>query len=149
MITAQFTVRPGQGAPGGFDLGDMSVTGKPGTARSAGRTPDQGMMIHLSVTQLLDSLGVFLRGRDRTLAFTGVDTSFGLVFRRTEDGVSVASEGGVVARTTPDELAAAVLGAAEALSPTLPSGDPAASDFADALTAFRPLASADRSLGGP
>ncbi|MFD3474966.1 hypothetical protein [Streptomyces sp. NPDC058695] len=54
----------------------MSVTGDLGTADSAGHTPDQGMMIHLSVTQLLDSLGDFLRGDAGTLAFTGVDTSF-------------------------------------------------------------------------
>ncbi|MFF2994193.1 hypothetical protein ACFVTC_06360 [Streptomyces sp. NPDC057950] len=141
MITVHFTVRPGQGDPSGFDLGDMSVTGDLGTADSAGRTPDQGMMIHLSVTQLLDSLGTLLRGHGRTVTFTGVDTSFALVFRRTRDGVSVASEDGVIARTTPGELASAVLGAAEALSLTLPTGDPAASDCADALAAFRPLVS--------
>ncbi|MEN1884556.1 hypothetical protein [Streptomyces mirabilis] len=122
MITVQFTVRPGQGDPSGFDLGDMSVTGGLGTADSAGRTPDQGMMIYLSVTQLLDSLRAFLSGHGKTLTFTGVDTSFSLVFRRTKDGISVAFKDGIIARTASDELASAVLGAAESLSLTLPPG---------------------------
>ncbi|MEU1531822.1 hypothetical protein [Streptomyces fagopyri] len=141
MITSQFTVRPGQGDPSGFDLGDMSFTGDLGTADSAGRTPDQGMVICLSVTQLLDGVRALLDEGARTVAFTGVDTSFGLVFRRSKDQVSVAAEDGVIARTTPDELASAVLGAGEALSLTLPTGDPAASDYADASAAFRPFVS--------
>ncbi|MEU1564210.1 hypothetical protein ABZ504_27805 [Streptomyces mirabilis] len=120
MITVQFTVRPGQGDPSGFDLGDMSVTGGLGTADSAGRTPDQGMMIYLSATQLLDSLRAFLSGNGKTLTFTGVDTSFSLVFRRVKDGISVAFKDAVIARTASDELASAVLGAAESLSLTLP-----------------------------
>jgi hypothetical protein len=148
VITVQFTVRPGQGDPSGFDLGDMSVTGGLGTADSAGRTPDQGMMIYLSVTQLLDSLRAFLSGNGKTLTFTGVDTSFSLVFRRSKDGISVAFKDGIIARTASDELASAVLGAAESLSLTLPPGDPAAPDYADALAAFRPLVSRHEHGGG-
>ncbi|MGV9358955.1 hypothetical protein [Streptomyces misionensis] len=139
MITVQFTVRPGQGDTSGFDLGDMAVTGDFGTANSAGHVPDQGMMIYLSVVQLLDSLGAFFRGNARVLSFTGADTSFGLVVRRTKDGLSVADKNGVVARTTVPELASAVLRAAEELGPALPPEDPVASDWEAALTAFRPL----------
>ncbi|MFJ3644008.1 hypothetical protein ACIPRD_30300 [Streptomyces sp. NPDC090108] len=144
MITVQFTVRPGQGDAGGFDLGDMAVTGDLGTADSAGHVPDQGMMIYLSVVQLLDSLGAFLRGNDRMLTFTGADTSFGLVVRRTKDGLSVAGKDGVVARTTARELASAVLCAAEDLGPALPPEDPVASDWKAALAAFRPLVPSGR-----
>ncbi|MER8057363.1 MULTISPECIES: hypothetical protein [unclassified Streptomyces] len=139
MITVQFTVRPGQGEASGFDLGDMVVTGDLGTADSAGHVPDQGMMIYLSVGQLLDSLGAFFRGNARLLSFTGADTSFGLVVRRTKDGLSVAGEDGVVARTTASEFASAVLRAAEDLGPALPPEDPVASDWEAALAAFRPL----------
>jgi hypothetical protein len=106
------------------------------------------MMIYLSVTQLLDSLRAFLSGHGKTLTFTGVDTSFSLVFRRTKDGISVAFKDGIIARTASDELASAVLGAAESLSLTLPPGDPAASDYADALAAFRPLVSRHEHGGG-
>lgn len=133
----QFTVRPGQGPASGFDLGDMSVAGDLGTADSAGHIPDQGMMIHLSVVQLLDGLAEFLGGTAPVFSFTGADTSFGLVVRRTKDGLSVADKKGVVARTTPAELAFAVLCAAEDLD--LPRGDPVASDREAALAAFRPL----------
>ncbi|MFE2102843.1 hypothetical protein [Streptomyces sp. NPDC059468] len=139
MITVQFTVRPGQGDASGFDLGDMAVTGDLGTADSASHVPDQGMMIYLSVVQLLDSLGDFLRGNARVLSFTGADTSFSLVVRRTKEGLSVACKDGVIARTTVPELASAVLRATEDLGPALPPEDPVASDWEAALAAFRPL----------
>ncbi|MFJ9817943.1 hypothetical protein ACIRU3_22320 [Streptomyces sp. NPDC101151] len=143
MITVQFTVRPGQGDTSGFDLGDMTVAGDLGTAESAGHVPDQGMMIYLSVVQLLDSLGDFLQGNARVLSFTGADTSFGLVVRRTKDGLSVAGKSGVVARTTAPELISVVLRAAEdlGLGRALPPEDPVASDWDAALAAFRPLVS--------
>ncbi|MGW0885183.1 hypothetical protein [Streptomyces sp. NPDC002671] len=141
MITVEFTVRPGQGDASGFDLGDMTVTGDLGTADSAGHVPDQGMMIYLSVVQLLDSLGDFLRGNARVLSYIGADTSFKLVVRRNKGGLSVAGKNGAVARTTAPELASAVLHAAEDLGRSLPQEDPVASDWEAVVTAFRPLAS--------
>ncbi|MQY40957.1 hypothetical protein SRB17_89910 [Streptomyces sp. RB17] len=88
MITFQFTVRPGQGDPHGFDMGDMVVTGDFGTDDSVGHVPDQGMMIYLSVVQLLDNLRGFLTGNDRVLTYTGADTSFGLVLDSAFGGYS-------------------------------------------------------------
>ncbi|MFJ4583275.1 hypothetical protein [Streptomyces echinatus] len=139
VITFQFTVRPGQGAPSGFDMGDMLVTGALGTANSSGHVPDQGMMIYLSVVHLLDTLGRFLQGDARVLSYIGVDTSFKLVVRRNKDGLSVAGKDGVIARATVPELASAVLRAAEELGRSLPQEDPVASDWETVLTAFRPL----------
>ena len=148
MIAVQFTVRPGQGDASGFDLGDMTVTGDLGAADSAGHVPDQGMMIYLSVVQLLDSLGDFLRGNARVLSFIGADTSFGLVVRRTKNGLSVAGDGDVVARTTAPELATAVMHAAEDLGRNLPPRDTVASDWEAALAEFRPLVSGGRRVSG-
>jgi hypothetical protein len=139
VITVQFTVRPGQGDASGFDLGDMAVTGDFGTADSAGHVPDQGMMIYLSVVQLLDGLGDFLRGNTRVLTFTGADTSFGFVVRRTKNGLSVVGKNGVVARTTAPELVSAVLNAAEVLGRGLPPEDPVTPDWKATLATFRPL----------
>ncbi|MFG3044029.1 hypothetical protein ACGFZR_03745 [Streptomyces sp. NPDC048241] len=82
----QFTVRPDQNDASGFDPGDMAVSGDLGTVDSAGHVPDQGMMIYPSVVLLLDSLGNFLRSNARVLNFTGADTSFCLVVRRTKGG---------------------------------------------------------------
>ncbi|MEU8688728.1 hypothetical protein [Streptomyces sp. NPDC048665] len=134
-------MRPGQGEATGFDLGDMVVTGDLGTADSAGRVPDQGMMIHLSVVTLLDQLRGFLRGDVRYLRYNGVDTSFTLVLRRAEHHVSVSGRDGLLGRTTGPELAAAALDAAEDLLRVhpLPSGDPVAGDYRDALARFRPF----------
>jgi hypothetical protein len=120
-------------------MGDMVVTGDFGTADSTGHTPDQGMMIYLSVVQLLDSLRGFLRGNARVLSFTSVDSSFGLVVRRTKSGLSVAGKDGVIALTTAPELASAVLHAAEDLARSLPREDPVASDWEAAMAEFRSL----------
>ncbi|MFF1446649.1 hypothetical protein ACFVYF_00550 [Streptomyces sp. NPDC058274] len=78
MITVQFAVHPGQGAPSGFDLGDIFVTGDLDTADSSGHAPDQGMMIYLSVTQLLDGLVHFsaaMPNRSPSLVSTPPSTS--------------------------------------------------------------------------
>ncbi|MFI2761475.1 hypothetical protein ACH5A3_21780 [Streptomyces echinatus] len=139
VITFQFTVRPDQGAPSGFDMGDMLVTGALGTANSSGHVPDQGMMIYLSVVQLLDSLREFLQGDARVLSYIGADTSFNLVVRRNKDGLSVAGKNGVIARTTVPELTFAVLHAAETLGRSLPPEDTVRYDWENAIADFRPL----------
>ncbi|MFI9807992.1 hypothetical protein ACIHEJ_27115 [Streptomyces sp. NPDC052301] len=139
MITFQFTVRPDQGAPHGFDMGDMVVTGDFGTVDSAGHVPDQGMMIYLSVVQLLDDLREFLAGDARVLSYIGSDTSFNLVVRRNKEGMSVAGKNGVIARTTAPELTSTVLHAAEDLGRSLPPEDSVRFDWENAITDFRLL----------
>ncbi|MEF2529579.1 MULTISPECIES: hypothetical protein [Streptomyces] len=139
MIT-EFSVRPDQGEPSGFDLGDMLWRGQLGEAGSAGHVPDQGMMIYVSVTELMDCLGGLLQGRAKFASFTGVDTSFGLTFRATRKGISVAARSGPVALVSPDVLARTVLSAAEGLArhhlDLLPR-DGVSDDYTAALKAFR------------
>lgn len=92
MITMKFLVRPGQGEPSGFDLGDIFCEGDSGAAESVGHIPDQGMMIYLSVTLLLDSIGALITGERKVISFTGSDTSFRLDFKRDKKGfVSVSA----------------------------------------------------------
>ncbi|NUK26140.1 hypothetical protein HRW14_24605 [Streptomyces lunaelactis] len=140
----KFSVRPGQGDPSGFDLGDMVWTGDFGDASSVGHIPDQGMMIYPSVTLLLDGLAALLSGRDRTLNFIGADTSFGIVFRRSNKGVSVSSGNKLIARASQGELAQAVLSATEDLAVSslvrLPEADAVRADYLAALNDFRALA---------
>lgn len=141
MINIAFSVRPGQGEPSGFDLGDIVCEGDLGQVGSSGHVPDQGMMIYLSVTLLLDGLTALLVGRDRTLNFIGSDTSFGIVFRRSNKGVSVSSGNKLIARESQGELAQAVLLAAEDLAASslvqLPEADAVRTDYLAALNGFR------------
>ncbi len=99
------------------------------------------MMIYLSVTLLLDGLTALLVGRDRTLNFIGSDTSFGIVFRRSNKGVSVSSGNKLIARESQGELAQAVLLAAEDLAASslvqLPEADAVRTDYLAALNGFR------------
>ncbi|MFG2600992.1 hypothetical protein [Streptomyces sp. NPDC048462] len=110
MIKIIFSVRSGQGEPSGFDLGDIICEGENGTARSSGHTPDQGMMIYLSVTLLLDSLRLLFSGEERRASFTGADTSFRLDFRRDKRGIIwVSTRDELLGKSSLDELAHAVL----------------------------------------
>ncbi|MEU6864626.1 hypothetical protein ABZ924_15305 [Streptomyces sp. NPDC046876] len=142
----KFTVRQGQGDPSGFDLGDMVWRGKFGEADSSGRTPDQGMMIYVSVAQLLDCLRELLQGRTRTGSFTGVDSSFELRFRSTKKGVSVSAGCRSIALVSPGVLARVVASAAEELArerlDDLPA-DGVKEDFLAALDDFRLVDSRD------
>lgn len=49
MISFTFSVRPEQGEASGYDLGDIVVIGDDGVIDSSGHSPDQGMMIYLTV----------------------------------------------------------------------------------------------------
>ncbi|MFE9369021.1 hypothetical protein ACFYM2_04485 [Streptomyces sp. NPDC006711] len=140
MINFRFCVRPGQGTPSGFDLGDLVCEGHLGEASSVGHVPDQGMMIYLSVTQLLDDLGDFLTGAGKELTFTGVDTSFELVFRQGKKEISVAWNEGVIARVSRGDLAESVAEAASELANSglalLPLQDAVRVDYLAALHNF-------------
>lgn len=129
-----FSVRPGQGEPSGFDLGDIVCEGENGTMGTAGHTPDQGMMIYLSVTLLLDSLRTLVAGERKTVSFTGADTSFQLDFRRDNKGfVSVSAQGELLGKSSLEDLAYAALRPAQELAEKdlsrLPEGDPVRSDY--------------------
>ncbi|KJK48576.1 hypothetical protein [Streptomyces sp. NRRL F-4428] len=142
----QFTVRPDQGPPGGFDLGDMLWRGDLGEANSAGHHPDQGMMIHLAVTQLLDAMSGLLAGGTATSSFVGTDSSFTLTFKAVRAGVSVASASGKVAVVSRAALAITLLRAAEELADStaasLPADDGVLDDYTAALNRFRGIAHA-------
>ncbi|GGR32203.1 hypothetical protein GCM10010497_38390 [Streptomyces cinereoruber] len=141
-ITVRFSVRPGQGEPDDFDLGDMVWEGERGRVVSAGHVPDQGMMIHLSVALLLHQLGPLLSGKRRTLSYAGIGSSFRLDFRHDGKGfVSVASKGKPVGRVRAEDLAQTVLRAAEELaqegSSSLPADSGARNDCLAAVREFR------------
>ncbi|MFF3839518.1 hypothetical protein [Streptomyces sp. NPDC001930] len=142
MIRMTFTVRPGQGEPGDFDLGDITCEGEGGSVGSAGHVPDQGMMIHLSVALLLDSLPPLLTGERKAVSFVGTGTSFRLDFRRGRKGVvAVSAKGTVLGECGVVELAEAVLRPAlkleEEFLSRLPAGGGASRDLAASLERFR------------
>jgi hypothetical protein len=145
VIKIKFSVRPGQGEPSGFDLGDIVFEGESGTVGSAGHTPDQGMMIYLSVPLLLDGLRTLITGERRTVSFTGADTSFRLDFRcDSKRFVSVSANGRLLEKVSLEDLAHTVLCQAQSLAQRdlsrLPTEDPVRTDYLSALQAFRATA---------
>ncbi|MFF4901668.1 hypothetical protein [Streptomyces sp. NPDC001068] len=127
--------------PSGFDLGHMDVRGDRGEATSRDRTPDQAMMIYLSLTLLLDGLRRFLPGRDRSFTTSAVDSSFSLTFRRGKDGsVETLHDGAVIDRSSAARLASAVREGAERFAaprlPLLPEDDAGREDLEKSLAEF-------------
>lgn len=106
-----------------------------------GWVPDQGMMIWISVTDLLDSLHGLLTGRSDNASFTGVGSSFGIRFRATKTAIGVRGRGGPVARVGRAAFAAAVLSAAEEFASrhlsAVPPRDGVTHDYMSALDRFR------------
>ncbi|MEK9519538.1 hypothetical protein MIU24_09025 [Streptomyces venezuelae] len=156
MITLTFSVRPEQGGTDEFDLGDVICEGESGSVGSAGRVPDQGMMLYLSVPLLLDALRPLVAGGRKAASFVGIGSSFRLDFRRDRDAVvTVSANGTLVGSCRPGELAEAVLRPAEELErellSQLPAESGAARDLASSLERFRVAASPGlraRSSGG-
>ncbi|MBL1098241.1 hypothetical protein [Streptomyces coffeae] len=145
MIRLTFSVRPDQGEPSGFDLGDMEWVGDFGRIDSQGHVPDQGMMIYLSVSLLLDQLRVFLDGSAKTQSYHGIDTSFRLVFRRGKRGISISAGNGVIARVDGRALAEAVLRAADEMTESHLGGlDDRGAGRADCLASLREFRAAVR-----
>ncbi|TQK45216.1 hypothetical protein FBY35_6769 [Streptomyces sp. SLBN-118] len=143
MIKIRFSVRPDQGENSGFDLGDMEFSGDLGRVGSTGRTPDQGMMIYLSVSLLLDTFRLFLEGSQSVFSYTGADTSFNVRVRRIKKGrLSVFLNKEPVTNASQAELSNALLVAAEEFLAEvldLPETDVARIDYLGALERFRPL----------
>ncbi len=137
-----FTVRPDQGEPSEFDLGDITCEGESGSVGSAGHVPDQGMMIYLSIPLLLDSIRPLFTGEKKAVSFVGTDTSFRLDFTRDRKGVvAVSAKGAVLGKCTPEELADAVLRATGELEErslsALPAAGGARRDLASSMERFR------------
>ncbi|MFG3017003.1 hypothetical protein ACGFZQ_00330 [Streptomyces sp. NPDC048254] len=142
MIRFEFSVDENEAPPpSGFDLGHMDVRGDRGEASSRDRTPDQAMMIYLSLPLLMDGLRRFLPGRDRSFTTSAVDSSFSLTFRRGRDGsIETLHDGTVFDRSSAADLASAVHTGAERFArprlPLLPEDDAGREDLENSLAAF-------------
>lgn len=79
-----------------LDLGDLLVSGEHMSVSSAGRQPDQGMMIYLAMDDLISGLLQVADGERRDYEFIGVDSSFRLDLARTGQGQIVIGHCGNV-----------------------------------------------------
>lgn len=143
MIEFTFSVRGDQGSPHQFDLGDVFVRGDDGYASSEGHAPDQGMMIHVSVADLLSQLRLAYAARRGRFEFIGCDSSFQLVFVVRGKDITVRAgeaELGTVRRL---ELMRSALRAAQDFARTetarLDPDDAASRDLHDELRRFEAL----------
>ncbi|MFK0104705.1 hypothetical protein [Streptomyces sp. NPDC091217] len=142
MIRFEFSVDENEAPPpSGFDLGHMDVHGNREEASSRDRTPDQAMMIYLSLPLLMDGLRRFLPGRDRSFTTSAVDSSFSLAFRRARDGsIETLHDGAVIDRSSAKDLASAVHRGAERFArprlPLLPEDDAGRDDLEKSLAEF-------------
>ena len=135
-------VTPGSSSRSGFDLGHMTFTSGEGTCSSRGRTPDQAMMVILSIVELLDGLRRFLAGSAPDYLFVGTDSSFSVRFRKAKKGrVALQCGATSLGEVESGTLCRAILSGVEAFvsrpESALAKGDAARDDLVSALEGFR------------
>lgn len=142
MLSFTWTFTPDAVARGvsDFSLGNLTIRGNQGESTSAGRVPDQAMMVFLSMVALLDGVRRFLDQKGKQpFVFYAVDSSYSFTITSTADSqLAVCADGKTIVLVSCAELAQAVWkGVQEALA--LPDLDPGsvAADLASASSAFR------------
>jgi hypothetical protein len=125
----------------GYSLGDLTIAGDRGTVTSAGRTPNQSLMIYVAVPIMLHELTEFLRDPGKTRwEFVSVDSSFSWEAKKRPGGrLAMSAYDQPLAEVTPAELVQAVWqGVTDLLAQhPLPPSDPAYDDLAGSLADFR------------
>ena len=121
----------------------MELHGDLGTATSKSRTPNQSMMLVLSITEMLDGFRRLLsQSKKREYEFVGVDCSFRVVFRKQPDGdigvhvdnrlIHVAKSSAIKA-----DIERSILGFVRTHELSLMTNHAESYDFENALKAFR------------
>lgn len=80
----------------GFELGDMAVTVDGRRHSSAGRSPDQSMMIYVAICDLIGGRCDLAVGRRQVFEFVGADSSFSLLFEMKNGLVALCCDGAVL-----------------------------------------------------
>ena len=93
-----------------FDLGHLAVLNEHAKITSEGKEPDQGMMIFISVSQLLYVIEQLISSKkNAAFEFNGADSSFSIVFKRYNDGtIGLWNSQKLFAKTTAEELIVSV-----------------------------------------
>ncbi|WP_157531471.1 MULTISPECIES: hypothetical protein [unclassified Kitasatospora] len=122
----------------------MEISGAGGSASSAGRQPDQGMMIFLSVALLLDQIRQLLSAGRGSVAYCGVDSSFQVRFTVRKGEITAAESGREIEKLPVQDFITALLAATDDFADReldkLPESDPARADLLLSLADFRKLA---------
>jgi hypothetical protein len=123
----------------GLSRGNVTLTGEQGRVTSAGRTPDQSVLVFLAIVDLLDGLSALLsRPQADEWEWIGHDSSFQVVFRRRDGRFAVEAMREPIGEATDRELARAVWQATSgfAAEHRLPPSDLVYSDLHSALEEF-------------
>jgi len=124
--------------PSGFDFGDLEVEVALGQrASSRGHSPNQSMMIYISLADLVSGVCQLCASpKNTSYEFVGTGSSFVLRFRRMRTGtVQIVYRGGALGEVTPRDLLSALRGALTGFlerQNALPPEDPVAEDLGTA-----------------
>jgi len=128
----------------GFRLGDITICGESGEATSAARTPDQSVMLILSIVELLDGVRrSLLTSTNKKYRFVGVDSSFSITFRKSKALITVHVDDKLIHTATASSIKADI---EQSVLEFIKTNDVAqisdaaeAYDLENALRAFREL----------
>ena len=128
------------GSISGLSRGHVTITGPLGSVTSAGRQPDQSMLVYISIVDLLDGLrGLLSPGGGRHWEWVGNDSSFVVDFDRHRDRVRIRAMGEDLGEVAEADLVTGVWDATTTfLAANRPGrGDITTVDLDDAVDDFR------------
>jgi hypothetical protein len=123
----------------GLSRGNVTLEGGGRLVTSAGRTPDQSMLVYISLVDLIDGIGDLLSAPShRDWQWVGNDSSFVVDFRRAGHRVRIDAMGEPLGEFDEAEVARAVFEAAAGLlvEHRPPPSDLVAEDLESALKEF-------------
>lgn len=117
MISIKFNLSDvGDSSVHEFDLGNIALEVDGDVITSSGKAPDQSMMIFIAASDLLGGIKSLLNGNNKEFKFIGADSSFCLVFKKSnDDKVSIYSEGTIWKEVSSSELYNSAYDAAKSL----------------------------------
>ncbi|MDQ3684470.1 MAG: hypothetical protein M3430_02550 [Acidobacteriota bacterium] len=112
MLTFEFEIAPSivNGQIDGLSRGHLTISGSHGFVTSKGKTPDQSMMIFLSIVELLNGVRRLLLNRNSiTYNFVGADCSFQFSINKTnQNSLAITSDIEPIDEVTQSEIVLAV-----------------------------------------
>jgi len=105
-LRIEFTIVEWKHEINGLSLGHMMIEGKYGTHSSMNKTPDQSMMIFISIFELLDGIRYLVKNPTyKKYDFVGTDCSFRFTIKKKKDKILIIrKKNEIISRTNINEF---------------------------------------------
>ena len=90
ILKIKFALNPIDDEVSEYELGDMDILIGDKTITSRNKTPDQSMMIFLSISDMLYGMRILMENKQNSFYFNAIDSSFAIYFARQNEQIKIA-----------------------------------------------------------